>query len=131
MKRCLFSDEHLLREDQVFRSEEGNIARASGWVPKDLPLFRDHFPDFPVLPGVLTIEILKRVAEYCRFPQGGESRLAEIHAVKFSQFLKPGDRWECEVELLEELPAMTQWKGSLSSGGRRAATAVFSLAANE
>ena len=109
---------------------EGSVATAEGVVPSDAEFFKDHFPDFPVLPGVLALEILRKVVECCFEKQEAEARkrarIKGVRGVKFSHYLRPGDRWTCRVERLGDERAGFQWKGELRNvRGEMAATARF------
>jgi 3-hydroxyacyl-[acyl-carrier-protein] dehydratase len=108
----------------------GPGATAEGEVPPDAEFFKDHFPDFPVLPGVLALEILRKVVE--RFFEnqsdetGKRARIKGVRGVKFSHYLKPGDRWICRVERLGGGTVGLEWKGELRNGrGETAASARF------
>lgn len=100
--------------------------KASGKIPENLECFQDHFPEFPVLPGVLAIEIQKKLAEYFFYPPVGSRTsdgLREIRSVKFSSFLKPGDAWEIQGTGKTGLNGEKVWKGRIFSSGRPAASA--------
>ena len=109
----------------------GEGIAASGIVPKDAEFFQDHFPGFPVLPGVLGLEILKQTAEwYIR--QVGETeakkfRLVKVSGVKFTQYLKPGDAWESHLEIVSTEDGQTTWKARLIHQGQPAVTARLVL----
>lgn len=96
-----------------------------GTVSENEEFFQDHFPDFPVLPGVLMIELLKKSAER-QFPEA-VLKLAEIRNVRYAQFLKPGDPWESKVELIRGDQNASEWKGQLFSAGRAVCSARFKL----
>jgi 3-hydroxyacyl-[acyl-carrier-protein] dehydratase len=98
---------------------------ANGTVSQDENFFQDHFPNFPVLPGVLMIELLKRSAE-TYFPKVA-LRFVEIRKVRYAHFLKPGETWESRVELLSGDENLSEWKGQLSSAGRPVCSARFQL----
>jgi 3-hydroxyacyl-[acyl-carrier-protein] dehydratase len=54
-----------------------------------LPLLDSHFPNFPVLPGVLLLESMVAVAVLA----GGDGwRLRSAHSVRFRHFVRPGDQ---------------------------------------
>jgi 3-hydroxyacyl-[acyl-carrier-protein] dehydratase len=60
---------------------------------------QDHFPGFPVLPGVLMIEAMVQSARrLCsdRFPQG-RLVLGGVRALKYGRFVRPGDTLRIEV----------------------------------
>lgn len=103
-------------------------AEARGSVPPALELFQDHFPDFPVLPGVMILDILKKTADaHAKTVNGQEDRdleLLEIRRIKFSSFLRPGMDWECILERSAK-DAEIIWKGRLMSEGERVAAAEF------
>ena len=99
-----------------------------GSVPQSAEFFQDHFPDFPVLPGVLMLEILKQTAErYLQsrdgLPKLARSHLLEVQNAKFAHFLKPGDEWQSHLELLNQSENQIACRGTLSSKDRIAASA--------
>ncbi len=112
---------------------EGIAAR--GVIPVEAEYFQDHFPAFPVLPGVLGLEILKRIAEdyllrKAESPAGSRWRLARLEAVRFSAYLRPGDPWEARLEWAGQEKEHVCWKGRLSSRGKTATQAQFFLNRN-
>lgn len=64
----------------------------------------DHFPTFPVLPGVMMIESMVQAARVM-LADRGDARLVlgEIKALKFSSMVRPGEVLEMEVKLQKEL----------------------------
>jgi 3-hydroxymyristoyl/3-hydroxydecanoyl-(acyl carrier protein) dehydratase len=66
---------------------------------------QDHFPAFPVLPGVLMIETLVQAARRLLVLRGvpGASRLVlgSVRAVKYGRFVRPGEGLRAEVEWLK------------------------------
>ena len=106
---------------------------ASGTLPVHAEFFGDHFPRFPVLPGVLALEILKRTAERY-FEMSGEPgarlRLRSLRSVKFSNYLKPGDSWESEMKLIAADGPESDWEGRLFHEGRAAVSARMVLGAD-
>ena len=85
--------------------------------------FQDHFPKFPVLPGVLALEILRRAAEDFL---GGRWRISRLSRVRFSGYLRPGDEWEAQLHPVKE-NEREGWKGVLTTNGRTAVQAQFFL----
>ena len=98
---------------------------ARGTVSAEEALFQDHFPGFPVLPGVLMIEILRQSAAR-HFPGAG-LRLAEIRDVRFAHFLRPGEAWESRVDWVSGDESLSEWKGQLFSSGKPVCSARFKL----
>ena len=91
---------------------EGARIVARGRIPCELELYKDHFPDFPVLPGVLTLEILKRTIAV----RPEQVRLTNLQAVRFQTFLKPGDEWHSESERVSAGNHQEVWKVRLGRG---------------
>jgi 3-hydroxyacyl-[acyl-carrier-protein] dehydratase len=61
----------------------------------------DHFPGFPVLPGVLMLEALVQAARQLAQPQPGPQPLvlAEVRNVRYGNMVRPGQCLKVEVEL--------------------------------
>ena len=64
----------------------------------------DHFPTFPVLPGVLMVETMVQAARRMLTPRG-DSRLVlgQIKALKFGNFVRPNEALEVEVSVHKDL----------------------------
>ncbi len=108
-------------------SREEKSVTSAGMVAADEEFFQDHFPEFPVVPGVMTLEILKRTAEKYFNDSSAAFALSEIRNVKFSSYLRPGDSWEARVDLVSNQGAFSEWKAKLICSGRTACSAQFKL----
>lgn len=67
---------------------------------------QDHFPTFPVLPGVLMLESLVQAARVLlkgRSPNLSRLVLGNVRALKYGAFVRPGAALRAEVELLKQL----------------------------
>ena len=80
------------------------------WDPAE-ELFQDHFPTFPVVPGVLLMESLAQVAGKLIGITVRERRgdwpfpiLSMMDRVKFRKFVRPGE----EVELIAKLVSLRE-----------------------
>lgn len=62
-------------------------ARGTWLFSGEHPLFRDHFPGAPRLPGSLLIEAMRAEATV-RFPGW---RIVGVHRFQFRQFVEPGE----------------------------------------
>lgn len=85
--------------DRVLEQTDDRIV-ALKHVTQAEEYLQDHFPTFPVLPGVLMVETMVQAAR--RLLAGrGEPRLVlgEIKTVKFASFVRPGEALMVEVTL--------------------------------
>ena len=65
----------------------------------------DHFPTFPVLPGVMMVEAMVQAARLMLADRGDPRLvLGEVQAIKFGSFVRPGEVLEVEVTLGKALP---------------------------
>ena len=81
--------------DSILELEAGERVVAIRDVNPDEDYFQDHFPGFPVVPGVLLTETMGQAAAKCldaeRLPRG-KAMLAKIRSATFRQWVRPGDR---------------------------------------
>jgi len=85
---------------------------------------QDHFPSFPVLPGVLMLETMVQAARRLlihRDPALSRHVLGSVRALKYGSFVRPGETLEVEVSLGKEMRSgVYEFRGSgrsLSNGG--------------
>lgn len=89
--------------DRIVSLSPGESVVASRRVPPDEDYFEDHFPGFPVVPGVLLTETMGQAAAKCldaqRLPRG-KAMLARILSASFRQWVRPGDELELRASIL-------------------------------
>jgi len=92
---------------RIHALEPGLRVIASRRIALDEDYFQDHFPGFPVVPGVLLTEMMGQAAAKAldseRRPRG-KAMLAKITSASFRQWVQPGD----EVMLHGEITANTE-----------------------
>ena len=81
--------------DEVLEQSEDRIV-AIKHVSPDEEYLRDHFPTFPIMPGVLMLETMVQAASLLCAPQGGRLVLCEVKAVKYGAMVKPLERLKVE-----------------------------------
>ncbi|MBM3991875.1 MAG: UDP-3-O-[3-hydroxymyristoyl] N-acetylglucosamine deacetylase [Planctomycetes bacterium] len=86
------------------------------------PFFQGHFPDHPVMPGVLQLEAMAQLAGVLLLRKleftGKLAALWSIDKVKLRGAVVPGDQLRIEVETLRMKGEMGQVKGTGSVAGR-------------
>lgn len=114
-----------------FTEKEGTLIQAKGTLAADLEFFKDHFPGFPVLPGVMTLELMKQVIEKheCSASQNEEAlyRIEAVHSVKFASVVLPGSEWEATIEITPQQDGTQRCKGKMISAGKTAAVADWTI----
>jgi len=88
--------------DRIVSLAPGREIVALRKVPHDDDYFEDHFPGFPVVPGVLLTESMGQAAAKCldaeRKPRG-KAMLARIVSATFRQWVRPGDELELRATI--------------------------------
>lgn len=91
--------------DRIDELEPGKRAVGKKCVTYNEPFFTGHFPEEPVMPGVLIIEALSQVgAVICLSVEENKGRNAYfggINKAKFRNKILPGDVLTLEVELIK------------------------------
>ncbi len=118
--------------DRVLEVREDALL-AEKVVPVDLELFRGHYPDHPIMPGVLLCEAVFQAGALLISEQLGRNGdrntgvpvLTRIQGARFKREVGPGDRIEIHVRLRERLGPAWFLKGSVRVHGRVAVTVEF------
>jgi 3-hydroxyacyl-[acyl-carrier-protein] dehydratase len=78
--------------DRILELEPGKRIVASKTLPVEEELFRDHFPGFPVVPGVILTEMMAQAAGRCLDAEGthpGRAMLGKITGAAFREWVRP------------------------------------------
>ncbi len=115
--------------DRVVEFESGKRVLGYKNVSANEPFFQGHFPDKPVMPGVLVIESLAQaggiLTQLTRgtSAEGRLSYLVKIDNAKFSRMVVPGDRLELDVTLKRTIRNMALYAGIARVDGEQVACA--------
>jgi 3-hydroxyacyl-[acyl-carrier-protein] dehydratase len=105
--------------DRILLVKPGERAVALRNVPHTLDIFDSHFPRKPVLPGVLVLGSLARLAGLLLAEQTGRTwRLAGAERVRYRHFIQPGDQMEIEVDIREQDERRAVLSGAVRVEGR-------------
>ncbi|TWT46835.1 3-hydroxyacyl-ACP dehydratase FabZ family protein [Botrimarina hoheduenensis] len=92
--------------DRIESFVPGERLRASKQVSLSEEYLQDHFPEFPVLPGVFMLEAATQASAWLlRLTEGMKHSviaLKEAKNIKYTDFVRPGSRLDIEVELLKK-----------------------------
>lgn len=108
---------HFSLLDRVVEQAEGRIVTIKNVTAAEEYL-QDHFPTFPVLPGVMMLESMvqaaRRLAEsLLEAPTQVPLVLGRVRALKYGRFVQPGDTIRIEVELGKRHGDEWDFKGSV------------------
>jgi 3-hydroxyacyl-[acyl-carrier-protein] dehydratase len=108
----------------VDRIEELETERVIGIknVTVNEPFFAGHFPDYPVMPGVLIIEAMAQVAGVLVLSGIPDRKnklvlLAGVDGAKFRKPVRPGDQLRMEMKVLRSRATMAKVSGVATVDG--------------
>lgn len=117
--------------DRVLEIDGFQRAVAIKNVTINEPFFMGHFPDAPLMPGVLQLEALAQLAGVLLLRKmentGKLAVLWAIDKVKLRAAVTPGDQLRLEVETLRMKGELGQVRGSATVGGKLVSEAVLTF----
>jgi len=128
--------------DTVVEIDKNGI-QAKKYIDPEQELFNGHYPDYPLMPGVLLCEAVFQagavfISEYIEQTTGnaqdvevkaqGVPVLTRIISAKFKREVKPGDTITIHAALKERLANAWFLKGRVKVGGKTAVQVEFACA---
>jgi 3-hydroxyacyl-[acyl-carrier-protein] dehydratase len=126
----------FLLVNRIVAMQPGVSIDAEMSLPAGEELFLDHFPGFPVVPGVLLTEMMAQAAGKCLNAQQlprGYAMLGEIRSAKFRSWVRPGEtiRMHAEIEKNRNSFAVAQCHAQVGERKVCSAELLFSFLATE
>ena len=118
--------------DRVIAHEPGVSATAIKNVTMNEPQFQGHFPERPLMPGVLIVEAMAQAASCLASLTQPEKQkdmlvfLASVDKTRFKKPVKPGDLLELHVKKTAGKAALWKFSGVAEVAGTVMAQAEFS-----
>ncbi len=113
----------FLMVDRVEEVEPGERIVAIKNVTINEPFFPGHFPNRPVMPGVLILEAMAQVAAILSFKTAGTKPDANsvyyfvgIDNARFKRPVEPGDQLRLDVRVLRTIKGIWKFAGKASVG---------------
>lgn len=122
----------FLLVDRIMELEEGKRAVGIKNITANENFFNGHFPDYPVMPGVLIVEALAQVSAVVMLTkEGNKGRLgllAGIDKCRFKKQVKPGDQLRLEIEITRLKGPIGKCKGIATVDGELVCEAEITFA---
>lgn len=129
LKNYLPHREPMLLIDEAYLNEDGS-ATGVYTVRGDECFLQGHFPDYPVVPGVILCEILAQCSSVLMLNEvkGKRTLYTGMDNVKFRNVVRPGDRLEVHTEVLKVRPPLYRVGGNISVDGKLCMQGEFTFA---
>lgn len=118
--------------DRIVEVQPGARLRAVKNLTLGEEYLADHFPTFPVMPGVLMLETLVEAGAWLlRLTDDFRHSviaLREARNVKYGSFMEPGKQLAVTVELVEQGDGWAALKGKGEAEGQQTVSARLTLA---
>lgn len=121
---------HLL--DRIDAHEPGKFLRGCKFLALGEEYLADHFPRFPVMPGVLMLQALVEAGAWLWRATTGYGHsvivLREAKNVKYGSFMLPGRRMDVSVDLVKQDGDTATFRGKgLDDAGQQTVSAHLVL----
>jgi len=119
----------FLLVDRIVEMEPGRRIVGIKNVTYNEPFFPGHFPNRPIMPGVLIVEAMAQTAGVLAFksmPEEGQKKpvyFLGMDHVRFRKPVVPGDQLRLELEVTRHRQSIWGFKGKASVDGKLVAEA--------
>ena len=117
--------------DQILSLESGKSIKAIKNLTMAEEYLGDHFPGFPVMPGVLMLEAMTEAGAWLIRESEDFAHsmvvLDEAKNIKYGQFLQPGQTMTVEVDLIDQTDEITRFKAKGSVNGKTSVSGRLAL----
>ncbi|MDR0502541.1 MAG: 3-hydroxyacyl-ACP dehydratase FabZ [Treponema sp.] len=129
IEKLLPHREPFLFVDEIVEASKEKITAKRLFTEKDF-FFKGHFPEYPVVPGVVLVETMAQsggagLRKLGVIEDGGLFFLATVDKVKFRRQVRPGDEVRSEVVNLRISARMIKQQGKAYVGDELAAEAEW------
>ena len=118
--------------DRIIQVEPGKRAVGIKNLSFNEPFFQGHFPEQPVMPGVLQMEALAQLGAWLLLKElGAEGQVGYFVSIKEAKFRRPvvpGDQLRLEIEILRRRRTWARLGGKAYVGDQLAAEGELSIA---
>jgi 3-hydroxyacyl-[acyl-carrier-protein] dehydratase len=118
----------FLLVDRIIDLEPNGKAVGIKNVTINEPFFQGHFPNYPIMPGVLIVEAMAQVAGILAFHSGAKGNTVyflSIEKAKFRKPVVPGDQLRFEVTILQQRSNVWKFTAEAFIEGKLVAEAEF------
>ena len=117
--------------EKVLEVEDGEYAKGIKCVSVNEPYFAGHFPDAPIMPGVLVIEACAQLCSITMESQGTEDDkiyvLLKCEEFKFLRPVIPGDCLEIEVRKESGGAGLVKFNAKVMVDGKVKAKGILAI----
>ena len=111
----------FLLVDRIIEMDEAHIVGIKN-VTANEPFFQGHFPDFPVMPGVLIVEAMAQTAGVqvlSSIPDRDQKLvfLVAVDAARFRRPVVPGDQLRIEMSVIKRKGTVAKMAGNVTVDG--------------